>query len=90
MSELEDVRRVLSQIRDDTVETKTNVKWIKDELEKGGKRMDAHEARLTNIEKHQAADAARIHKMENHQQWFSTLAASIGALFGVGGNHLFK
>lgn len=88
--ELADIRRLLGDIRDRQAATATDVKWIKDALEKGGARMDAHEARVSMVEKYQHAHEARIHKVETHQQWFSTLAASIGALMGVGGNHLFK
>jgi hypothetical protein len=69
MSELSEIRRALDDIRASTAATATDVKWIKQGMQRGGDRMDAQDARL--------------HKVERRLNWFAGAGAVVGSMLGA-------
>jgi hypothetical protein len=69
MSELTEIRRALDDIRAATAATATDVKWIKDGMQRGSGRMDAHDARLQ--------------KVESRLNWFAGAGAVAGSMLGA-------
>jgi len=68
MSDLTEIRRALEDIRAATAATATDVKWIKQGMQRGTDRMDAHDARL--------------HKVESRLNWFAGAGAVAGSMLG--------
>ena len=69
MSALSEIRRALDDIRATTAATATDVQWIKQGMQRGSDRMDAHDARL--------------HTMERRLNWFAGAGAVAGSMLGA-------
>ena len=69
MSEFTEIRRALDDIRAATAATATDVKWIKQGMQRGTDRMDAQDARL--------------HKVERRLNWFASAGAVAGSMLGA-------
>jgi DNA repair ATPase RecN len=69
MSELSEIRRALEDIRAATAATATDVKWIKQGMQRGTDRMDAQDVRL--------------HKVERRLNWFAGAGAVAGSMLGA-------
>jgi len=69
MSELSEIRRALEDIRAATSATATDVKWIKQGMQRGTERMDGH--------------AARLQKVERRVNWFAGAGAVLGSMLGA-------
>ena len=69
MSELTEIRRALDDIRAATAATATDVKWIKQGMQRGTDRMDAQDARLRTV--------------ESRVNWFAGVGAVAGSMLGV-------
>lgn len=55
-------------------EVRTDVRWIKQGMERGSKRMDAHDKAIASL--------------KNRQHWYSGVAAGVGALLGFFGHRI--
>lgn len=69
MSELSEIRRALEDIRAATSATATDVKWIKQGMQRDGDRLDRHDARLR--------------KVESRMNWFAGAGAVLGSMLGA-------
>jgi hypothetical protein len=69
MSELSEIRRALEDIRAATAATATDVRWIKQGMQRGTDRMDAQDARLR--------------KVESRVNWFTGVGAVAGSVLGA-------
>jgi hypothetical protein len=69
MSELTEIRRALDDIRAATAATATDVKWIKEGMQRGAARMDVHDTRLQ--------------KVESRMNWFAGAGAVLGSMLGA-------
>jgi hypothetical protein len=76
MSELAEIRRALDDIRAATAATATDVKWIKQGMQRGTERIDAQDTRL--------------HKVESRVNWFAGAGAVAGSLLGAAVTALFS
>jgi hypothetical protein len=76
MSELSEVRRELTAIRETVARTDTNVDWMRGAIELQVKRGDDHEK--------------RIRWLERWGNWVSGAAGAVGVLLGIGGGNQLK
>lgn len=76
MSDLSEIRRDLTALREIATRVSQDVAWIKEGMGTDRERVERHEERL--------------HSVERRQWWLSGVAAVIGAVLGTGGSHGLK
>lgn len=76
MSDLAEIRRELTALREIAARVQQDVAWIKDGMEDHREVTGKHDERIQSVER--------------RQWWLSGVAAAIGALLGYGGGHGLK
>lgn len=76
MSDLSEIRRELTALRETAARISADVAWIKEGMEDHRERSDKHDEQIRSIER---------------RQWtLSGISAALGALLGIGGSHGLK
>lgn len=76
MSEMLEVRRLLASLNNMAIATNNDVKWIKEGMVNGRRRMDRHDKDIAAL--------------KNRQTWISGAWAGVGAFLGIGGGHFIR
>lgn len=80
MSDLAEIRQMVSEIQKSTAATAEAMSWVKTGMASVSIKLEAH----------MADDSARIGKLENRQYWWSGASATAGAIFATAIEYFFR